>query len=108
MARTKPLLINGSKIGIIGVQRGAGAAACCSPPLCAAWEDKPGFGVIQNINMSQAAAWDNIAMVNWSNGTDISLRFAVPFQCPLKIFYKQSSRLQLQLLELITNVLRIC
>ena len=59
-------------------------AACCSPPLCAAWEDKPGFGVIQNINMSQAAAWDNIAMVNWSNGTDISLRIAVPFQCPLK------------------------
>ena len=79
MARTKPLLINGSKIGIIGVQRRAGAAACCSPPLCAAWEDKPGFGVIQNINMSQAAAWDNIAMVNWSNGTDISLKFVVPF-----------------------------
>ena len=28
--------------------------------------------------MSQAAAWDNIAMVNWSNGTDISLKLAAP------------------------------
>ena len=76
-------------------------AACCSPPLCAAWEDKPGFGVIQNINMSQAAAWDNIAMVNWSNGTDISLKLAVPSTTDYK-------SLQLQFTILIKNILRIC
>ena len=87
------------------VQRGA---ACCSPPLCAAWEDKPGFGVIQNINMSQAAAWDNIAMVNCSNGTwkwyFLETCCTFPCLCLLENFYteqtkhwsEQSLRLQLQ------------
>ena len=87
-------------------------AACCSPPLCAAWEDKPGFGVIQNINMSQAAAWDNIAMVNWSNGTwkwyFLETCCTFPCLCLLENFYteqtkhwsEQSLRLQLQLLTI--------